>query len=805
MLASTTGFTIGSGGVLSIAQPFDYSVLAPYNYQVTLTIYGYYLDPTDGVQIQSNANIVISVLYVKKPPVVPSNQVFKISELASVGRVVGKISATDPDPTDTLKFTTSNLDSAFTLSADGNITLAIPLQFEVKSTYSFDVVVSNSKLSTTKGIEILVNRENKAPVYQFNEISRIVNVTENNVNAVVCESIAVKDPDSGDSVFFQFVNADIEITSIFEISSTTGRITLKVPLDYEISGSYTFNIVAIDNGGLAAKLASDSTIDTNSNLPSKNVARLKGITIVVNVVNVNDISITGVTGSPFPTAGGGVLSIVGTNLGQTYGAIRPPITVALGSAPMYNAEVFSVPVPCVQPKLYDNTALNCAIPPGSPSGALNIFIQVGGDSLLISSNSLSVQFMSPQISDVYVLADGEKQGLMKTSGGDLLVIEGSNLGLVGSDFNNFASNWVRYGPTASQFYGQRCFIKKAHIEINCYSSQGFDVGFNWQIGINSVMSNILSVPTTGYLPPFVNSVVLIDNRPLNNDSMPITSLPTLGEFPSETVFLKISGANFGVDDLKIPKVYFTSASAPNVQFEADLCSVSVPHIEIRCAKVSAGCGSNLLFTVQIGSQRNSLQTSLAFEKPYLSEVYGPGAIDALTDGLQLIRVSGGNFGPSDFCLMSLRYGADSGTALLAQGCSVTTDTTAQCLYSSPGSGKINYWSLLLGGQVSSLFNSTRTSFSAPNIISYRRLVEGQDSSVQMMNTQGSEVIAIVGRNLGPLGASVDALMVSMIVILMYNMYMRILSDLMCFVLFSAGTSVRTPLRSLWLLRLLCTF
>jgi hypothetical protein len=91
---------------------------------------------------------------------------------------------------------------------------------------------------------------------------------------------------------------------------------------------------------------------------------------------------------------------------------------------------------------------------------------------------------------------------------------------------------------------------------------------------------------------------------------------------------------------------------------------------------------------------------------------------------------------------------------------VTDDGTSTCTFSSAGSGGSFYWRVIVGGQDSEYVYLPRSSYSSPNIISYRREVDVSviDPSVLMMDTRGHETMVITGKNFGPLGSPIEASM-----------------------------------------------
>ena len=94
----------------------------------------------------------------------------------------------------------------------------------------------------------------------------------------------------------------------------------------------------------------------------------------------------------------------------------------------------------------------------------------------------------------------------------------------------------------------------------------------------------------------------------------------------------------------------------------------------------------------------------------------------------------------------------------ANGCSIINDNSIECRYSSVGSGSDFTWSLNVGNIDATPFYAPKTSFAAPSITSYERIVAIDDKSITSMDTGGFEVMNIMGINFGPLSTPVSAIM-----------------------------------------------
>ncbi len=192
-------------------------------------------------------------------PPVASDANFSVVENSSLGTSVGIVSATDPDPGDTLSYaiTAGNVGNAFALnSASGEITVAGSLDHESLSLYNLTVTVTDDGvpiLSDTASITINVDDENEAP--------SLANTT--GVNAVedqlYSDSIAGSgsDPDAGDTLTYSKVSGPAWLT----VASDGGLSGTPSGIDVGIN---QWTVRVTDSGGLTADATLEITVDPAS-------------------------------------------------------------------------------------------------------------------------------------------------------------------------------------------------------------------------------------------------------------------------------------------------------------------------------------------------------------------------------------------------------------------------------------------------------------------------------------------------------------------------------------------------------------
>lgn len=178
---------------------------------------------------------------------VATDSTFSVSEDASIGAIVGIVSASDPDAGDTLTYsiTAGNAGGAFAInSGSGEITVASGLDFESASQHVLTVAVSDGSLSDTATITIDVSNVNEAPVVNNGSAS----ISEGAVIGSVVTTVTSSDPDAGDGVTYAITAGNP--SGAFVINATTGEISTATVLDYETIASYSLTVTVTDSGGL---------------------------------------------------------------------------------------------------------------------------------------------------------------------------------------------------------------------------------------------------------------------------------------------------------------------------------------------------------------------------------------------------------------------------------------------------------------------------------------------------------------------------------------------------------------------------
>jgi VCBS repeat-containing protein len=187
-------------------------------------------------------------------PVVTPNQRFSVSELATIGTVVGDVVGTDADGVGTLQnwsIVSGNSDNIFSINpATGRLAVSdvSRLSFETTSTYILTLTVSDgSRTSAQQTIEISVLDQNEAPVFV---LSPTLSVNENAANGTVIGGVSAADVDSGNVLRYSILNSSP--VSAFAIDTVSGQIRVinSSQLNFETVSSITLNVQVTDAAGL---------------------------------------------------------------------------------------------------------------------------------------------------------------------------------------------------------------------------------------------------------------------------------------------------------------------------------------------------------------------------------------------------------------------------------------------------------------------------------------------------------------------------------------------------------------------------
>jgi subtilisin-like proprotein convertase family protein len=174
-----------------------------------------------------------------------------VDENMPAGTLVGAFSTTDPNRTDTFTYslvsgTGSDDNTSFQVVGNQLVT-AVSFDYEVQNTRSVRVRTTDSGgLTFESAFVISINNVNEAGT----GITLTSNtLPENELPGYFVGLLVSNDPDTGDSILFQFSNASAAMDNgLFKIQGD--RLESAVTLDYEARSSYSIRVRATDRAGL---------------------------------------------------------------------------------------------------------------------------------------------------------------------------------------------------------------------------------------------------------------------------------------------------------------------------------------------------------------------------------------------------------------------------------------------------------------------------------------------------------------------------------------------------------------------------
>ncbi|MBU2411587.1 MAG: cadherin domain-containing protein, partial [Gammaproteobacteria bacterium] len=237
-------------------------------------------------------------------PVITSGVTGNVDENAATNTVIYTVAGTDGDGTaanNTLRYSLTGTDSD-KLNIDavsGEVTLKASADYETQTSYSFNVVATDNgagnfnsgSLSTTQVVTVGVNDLNdNTPVMTSGATG---SVDENADTSTVIYTATGTDADgtaTNNTLRYSLSGDDADKLII---DATTGVVTLKASADYETKSSYSFNVVATDNGAGNFNSGSLSTTqavivsvnDLNDNTPTVSAGAETAILVEAGGVN----------------------------------------------------------------------------------------------------------------------------------------------------------------------------------------------------------------------------------------------------------------------------------------------------------------------------------------------------------------------------------------------------------------------------------------------------------------------------------------------------------------------------------------
>ncbi|GBG24702.1 Protein O-linked-mannose beta-1,2-N-acetylglucosaminyltransferase 1 [Hondaea fermentalgiana] len=605
------------------------------------------------------------------------------------------------------------MDDLFLLDDSGVLYLVGSLDFENRSVYSYAVKLSDEG-----------NGEQAALDQDFTIEIRVVN--ENDIGPVAASTASDPWPTAGgDAVTltgsnfgptqFKIDNEGAEASDVRAYLVQKGTLRL-----FEASGCTVVSDTEVSctssPKGVGSELywmVSFPELDHNSTLDFDDDSFAN---------RFQDPVITSVTGADaFPTMGGAVFDLVGTDFGAAGLPFVPEVEVRYRSR-MDRDTVY--------------TAQNCSILSSvdiectstvSTGPKLEFMVVVQGQQALSwhGGDGTNYSHTAPTIASVAFEVSTITE--MKTKGGsstDAILITGTNFGPVGTSIA------VTYGPVSqtSKFTATSCAVISAHTVVRCIYVAGSGVDLRFVVSANSVRSEA-SVQGLSYAGPTIESISGSGSE----------NARTSG---GDTVY--ISGSGFGPVTEIDGTVVARYGGENGIKYYATDCAVIREDTQISCLTAS-GTGRDHPWTVSISGQSSEVTEVaegliMSYSAPTINYFEGTES-NAVTDGGDEVVLVGLDFGDQSD-LITVTFGA-TGTEYTARNCIIDPDYLHSKILCElpPGVGKELKWTVVVDGQASRV---PTTNYQAPGVdtLSGSPIEDGA-------STIGGEIFYIQGSDFGP--------------------------------------------------------
>ena len=244
----------------------------------TFQSYSFYISSADNgipVPLSTEIQIYITIIHPNQfSPVFLSLETnTTIPETAQIGSLVTKFIAQDPDTNSSsvVYFTLSDLASPFSLSNKGELYLIGTLDYLQASEYQLTITAADSGIPTRYATLVytvyITDINNHMPM--FSQVSYATTLLENAPMQTPIITVNATDLDAVSVTYILSLNSFTDSGgAIFSIDSTTGVISLAIPLDFETTERHELLVTARDHG-----------------YP---ISLFNSVTLTVSVDNVND-------------------------------------------------------------------------------------------------------------------------------------------------------------------------------------------------------------------------------------------------------------------------------------------------------------------------------------------------------------------------------------------------------------------------------------------------------------------------------------------------------------------------------------
>jgi Ca2+-binding RTX toxin-like protein len=391
-------FAIDANGTLrrgSTALDFETAT----SHQITVRV-------TDANNLTRDEQFTITVTNVNEAPTDIALSASTVNEDAAVGTVVGTLSRTDPESSDTATYTLVNNPGNLFQIVGTQLRTAGAFNYEVAASHVIRVRVTDGSNNTyEEDLTITVVDRNEAPTDLFPQAPPLT-VAENTANNTVIGRILRTDPDNPatQTATFSLVNdagGRFRIDADGTLRVATTPINYETGVDFVAASSWTIRVRVIDQGNLSYE--EDMTVavtDVNDNAP-----------VVTPVTSWNVVENSGVASYGFVSAVDHDVTASFRNLRyEVIGADAGVFTInqttgALSAVAGFNYEARTAPY-IAQVRVWDGGAIGAG-----NSGVADISLQITDQN---EQPSFLVDTSHPSTFTVSELVPGSNQTVVGT-------------------------------------------------------------------------------------------------------------------------------------------------------------------------------------------------------------------------------------------------------------------------------------------------------------------------------------------------------------------------------------------------------
>ncbi|XP_037908128.1 fat-like cadherin-related tumor suppressor homolog isoform X10 [Hermetia illucens] len=216
----------------------------------------FFIRAQDGGAIPQHSDVPIDIFIVPDHQILPTfekkERKLFISESSAPGNLITRVRLAGNITAKYRIISENEEDPQFSISKEGELTLAKTLDREKKDVHYIGILAETSDrppLTALSEITLHVQDENdNTPIFESNPYNLVL--AENVDKGTSIMKVTARDSDSGSNGDVRYFLADDigDIVNIFDIDVHNGWITTLVPLDREKRSDYRFQVIGSDNG-----------------------------------------------------------------------------------------------------------------------------------------------------------------------------------------------------------------------------------------------------------------------------------------------------------------------------------------------------------------------------------------------------------------------------------------------------------------------------------------------------------------------------------------------------------------------------